>query len=101
MCPRLFVINAIPSTIQPGNTTTMVETRGQDTDGVPMPLVLTLSAPWGSFENTENLQLPTNVVAQNATYICDRPGPVELCVDASDGECVKTLCTNVTCPDDI
>ena len=99
MCPRLFNINAIPSTIQPGNTTTMVETRGQDTDGVPMPLVLTLSAPWGSFENTDNLQLPTNVVAQNATYICDRPGPVELCVDASDGECVRTLCTNVTCPD--
>ncbi|MBW1762719.1 MAG: hypothetical protein JRE45_12835 [Deltaproteobacteria bacterium] len=40
------------------------------------------------------------VVQQNAIYICDRPGPVELCVDASDGACVKTLCTDVTCPPD-
>ncbi len=101
ICPSLFVINTIPSTIQPGNTTTMVETRGRDDDGLPMPLVLTLRALWGSFENTENLQLPTNVVGQNATYICDRPGPVELCVDATDGACTKTLCTSVTCPDDI
>ncbi len=101
ICPRLFIINAIPSTIRPGNTTTMIETRGQDTDGLPLPLVLTLSALWGSFENTENLQLPNNVVAQNATYICDRPGPVEICVDATDGACTQTLCTNVTCPDDI
>lgn len=101
LCPRLFVINAIPSTIPPGNTTTMVETRGQDTDGVPMPLVLTLRALWGSFANTDNIQLPNNVVAQNATYICDRPGSVELCVDATDGACVKTLCTNVSCPSDV
>ena len=66
------------------------DARAQDTDGVPMPLVLTLRALWGSFQNTDNIQLPNNVVAQNATYICDRPGPVELCVDATDGACVKS-----------
>lgn len=98
ICPQLFVINAIPSTIPSGQTSTMIQTRGQDSDGLPLPLVLTLSALWGSFENTENIQEPFNVVAQNATYLCDRPGPVEVCVDATDGACTKTLCTDVICP---
>jgi hypothetical protein len=101
VCPMLFIINTIPSTIREGQTTTMVETRAQDTDGVPVPLALTLSALWGSFENTANIQEPFNVVAQNATYICALPGQVELCVEASDGACTKTLCTNVTCPEDV
>jgi hypothetical protein len=30
--------------------------------------------------------------------ICDRPGRVEICVDATDGACTKTLCDNVICP---
>lgn len=101
ICPNLNIINAIPSTIRPGNTSTMVQTRAQETDGLPLPLMLTLRALWGSFENTENIPMSSNVVGQNATYICDRPGPVELCVDATDGACTKTLCTNVSCPDDI
>jgi len=97
----LFVINTIPSQIPPGETQTRVETRGQDTDGVPIPLVLKLSALWGSFDNTENLSQPNNVVVQDANYICDRPGWSELCVDATDGACTKTLCTQVLCPNDI
>jgi len=101
LCPMLFVINAIPSQIAPGETQTRVETRGQDTDGVPIPLVLTLSTLWGSFEDTENVSQPNNVVVQDATYICDRPGWAELCVDATDGACTKTLCTQVLCPNDI
>ena len=101
LCPQLFVINAIPRVVPEGESSTAVETRGQDTDGVPIPLTLTLNSLWGSFENTENIQEPLNVVSQNATYICDRPGPVEVCVDATDGACVKTLCDNVVCPDDI
>ena len=99
-CPKLFVINAFPRQIPLGETTTRVETRGQDTDGLPLPLVLTLNALWGSFENADNIQEPNNVVAQNATYICDRLGEVEVCVDATDGACVKTLCDLVTCPPD-
>ena len=71
---------------------------GGGTGGLPMPLMLTLSALWGTFENTENIPMSGNVVGQNATYICDRPGAVEICVDATDGPCVKTLCTTVTCP---
>jgi hypothetical protein len=79
----------------------MIETRAQDVDARPQPLVLTLGALWGSFENTENIPMDGNAVGQNATYICDRPGPVEICVDATDGACVKTLCDDVVCPDDI
>jgi hypothetical protein len=101
LCPQLFVINGIPRVIAPGQTSTSVETRGQDTDGLPFPLALTLNSLWGSFENTGNIQEPFNVVAQDATYICDRPGPVEICVDATDGACTKTLCDSVICPDDI
>ena len=101
LCPQLFVINGVPRQIPLGETTTRIETRGQDTDGLPVPLVLTLNALWGSFENTVNIQEPNNVVAQNATYVCDRPGDVEVCVDATDGACVKTLCDNIVCPDDV
>lgn len=101
LCPQLFVINSIPRVIPEGQSSTHVETRGQDTDGLPIPLTLTLNTLWGSFENTENLQEPLNVVAQNATYICDRPGLVEVCVDATDGACTKTLCDTIICPDDI
>ncbi len=101
VCPNLNVINAIPSVIRPGDTGTLVQTRGWDTDLFPMPLTLTLSALWGSFENTENVPGAGQVVQQDATYNCDRPGEVELCVDATDGACTKTLCTIVTCPDDV
>jgi len=101
LCPQLFVINGVPRVISEGQTTTLVQTRGQDTDGTPLPLTLTLSALWGSFENTDNIPEPNNVVAQNATYVCDRAGPVEVCVDATDGACTKTLCDNLVCPDDI
>ena len=68
---------------------------------ISAPLTLTLSALWGSFENTENVPGAGQVVQQDATYNCDRPGEVELCVDATDGACTKTLCTIVTCPDDV
>jgi hypothetical protein len=97
----LFIVNPIPRDIALGDTSTRVETRGQDTDGLPVPLVLTLEALWGTFENTRNIQEPNNVVAQNATYVCDRPGEIEVCVVATDGACVKTLCDFIVCPADI
>jgi hypothetical protein len=101
LCPQLFIINGVPRVIAEGDTSTLVQTRGQDTDGLPLPLKLTLNALWGSFESTDNIQEPLNVVVQNATYVCDRPGPVEVCVDATDGACTKTLCDNLVCPADI
>lgn len=111
VCPNLNVINLSPSAIiEPGTNWTTVQTRGWDTDRKPFPLTLTLSSLWGRFENTENMNCPEitlecpnspNVVFQDATYICDRPGEDEICVDATDGDCTKTLCTNVVCPDDI
>jgi hypothetical protein len=110
LCPNLNVISLNPSTIPTGSNWTTVQTRGWDTDRIPFPLKLTLNALWGSFDDTENMSCPeitldcphsSNVVFQNAIYICDRPGEVELCVDATDGACLKTLCTNAVCPDDI
>lgn len=101
LCPQLFVINSVPRVIPDGENSTLVQTRAQDTDGVPVPLSLTLNALWGSFENTENIEEPLNVVTQNANYVCDRPGLVEVCVDATDGACAKTLCDTIICPDDV
>ena len=106
-CPQLFVLNAVPSTVPPGQRTTLVQSRGQDLprskpDG-PMPLELTMRALWGTITNDENIpgaEDPT-VTEQNATYTCDRPGPAEICVDATDGACLKTICIVVDCPDDI
>ena len=100
ICPNLNVINAIPSTIQAPDNSTKIQTRATETDGLPMPLLLTLSALWGTFENTENIPMSGNVVGQNAMYFCERPGPVEICVEATDGLCVKTLCTTVICPEE-
>jgi len=110
LCPNLNVINLNPSTIPPGQNWTTVQTRGWDTDQKPFPLELTLSALFGSFEDTENMSCPEitldcpqspNVVFQDAIYICDRPGQDEICVDATDGACTKTLCANVVCPADV
>lgn len=101
LCPMLFVINGVPRDIPAGETSTTVQTRGQDTDGLPDPLVLTLHSLWGTFENPGNIQEPNNVVAQNATYICSQPGEVEVCVDATDGKCTKTSCDVLVCPPDI
>jgi hypothetical protein len=101
LCPDLFVLNALDSTIPPGQTSTMVQSRARDLDGLPLPLELTMRALWGTIEDDENIQLPTSVVGQNATYICDRPGETEICVDATDGACEKTLCIEVDCPNDI
>jgi len=101
LCPQLFVLNAIPSRIPSGQTSTMIQSRGQDTDMLPFPLTLSLRALWGTITDDENIQQPNNVVAQNAMYICTLPGEVEICVDATDGACVKTLCIEVECPDDI
>ena len=105
LCPNLNVISTNPTVIPEGSNFTTVETRGWDTDRKPFPMTLTLSALWGTFQNTENkmcepngLQSP-NVVFQDAIYLCDRPGPVELCVEATDGVCVKTQCTDVFCPE--
>ena len=102
LCPSLFIINPVPRTIREGNDSTLVETRAQELDGgIPMPLMLTLSALWGTFENTENIRGPNGTVNQNATYVCDRPGPVEVCVEATDGACSKSLCDDIICPESV
>ena len=41
-CPQRFVIN-VPRVIEEGETRTLVQTRGQDTDGLRLPLTLTLN----------------------------------------------------------
>jgi hypothetical protein len=90
LCPKFFVLNAIPSNIPMGQSTTDVEVRAEDPDDGPLPLVTTLYALSGSFDD---------VHASNAVYTCDDPGLIEICADASDGACVKTLCIDVRCPE--
>jgi hypothetical protein len=89
LCPKLFVLNAIPSNIQFPNTTTEVQVRAEDDHDGPLPLVTTFHALSGSFED---------VHAPDTVYTCGDPGLIEICADASDGACVKTDCIDVRCP---
>ena len=89
LCPNLFVVNAIPSNIPPGEDTTEVQNQASDPDDGPLPLVTTFYALYGTFEDPN---------ASPTFYTCERSGLQEICVDASDGACVKTLCTDVICP---
>ncbi|MDH3201047.1 MAG: hypothetical protein OEM15_09160 [Myxococcales bacterium] len=90
----------------PGERCARVETRARDVDNLPLPVTLTLRAPWGRFEDDETLQcedgtpLCPGPYFQNAVYICDRPGDVEICVDATDGASRDIQCGEVTCPAD-
>lgn len=89
ICPNLFTVNAIPSDIPPGQDSTEVQTRAEDPDGGPLPLVTTFYAFRGTFDDPN---------AKDTVYHCESSGLQEICVDASDGACVKTLCTDVRCP---
>jgi hypothetical protein len=51
LCPKFFVLNAIPSNIPPGENTTDVQVRAEDRDEGPLPLVTTFHALSGSFED--------------------------------------------------
>jgi hypothetical protein len=90
VCPKLYTLNMIPSTIPQGQTWTEVEVRGEDIgrDG-PLPFTTTLYALRGTFDD---------VHASDTIYFCERSGLNEICVDASDGACVKTRCEDVFCP---
>ena len=90
LCPKFFVLNAIPSNIPSGQSTTDVEVRADDPDDGPLPLLTTLYALSGSFGD---------VHAPETVYTCADPGLIEICADASDGACVKTLCIDVRCPE--
>ncbi|TFH32213.1 MAG: hypothetical protein E4H00_01870, partial [Myxococcales bacterium] len=92
VCPRLFSLAAIPSTIPEGQDSTDIEVRADDPDSGPLPLTTTLYALHGTFDDPN---------ATNTVYHCERPGLNEICADASDGACVKTLCVDVVCPDDL
>ncbi len=94
LCPSLYVINAIPSTIAPGDTGTEIQTRAQDLDNGPLPFVIELNTLYGSFSEFEEV---SNGV--NAYYTCDRPGLIEICADVNDGACYESRCIDVTCPE--
>jgi hypothetical protein len=89
-CPKLYVLNAIPSDLRDtGKSWTEIQVRAEDDDLQPLPLITTLYALRGFFDD---------VHAKNTIYQCERAGLNEVCVDASDGACVKTLCIDVICP---
>jgi hypothetical protein len=92
LCPNLYVLNAIPSDLRnSGVSFTEIQVRAEDPPpGGPLPLETTLYALRGVFDN---------VHAENTIYQCERAGLNEVCVDATDGACVKTLCVDVWCPD--
>lgn len=89
VCPNLFTVNAIPSNIPAGEDSTDVERRADDADDGPLPLVTTFYAFRGTFDDPN---------AEHTVYHCETSGIQEICADASDGACVKTLCTEVRCP---
>jgi len=77
------------SNIPPGEDSTEVRNQANDPDEGPLPLVTTFYASYGTLDDPN---------ASVTMYRCERSGLQEICVDASDGACVKTLCTSVTCP---
>lgn len=115
-CPKLFDLSAHPYVVADGQSSTLVQVVASDLDGTcgdrcdpqtcdssnppvctPGPdlgLVTTFSAPVGSFDDAN---------AALATYTCDPafPGPIEVCVEISDGDldCDKAACIAVYCPD--
>lgn len=89
LCPKLYVLNALPSTIPAGETSTEIQVRAQDGDAGPLPLTTTLYSLRGTFDDPH---------AANTRYHCERAGLNEVCADATDGACVKTLCMDVICP---
>jgi hypothetical protein len=92
LCPKLYVVNAIPSTIPEGRDWTEVQTRATDFDDGPLDLITTFYSFRGTFDDDH---------AENTIYRCERSGLQEVCVDAFDGACVKTLCVDVICPQDL
>jgi hypothetical protein len=93
LCPKLYVLNAVPSNLIPeGQSSTEIQVRAQDNDRQPLPLMTTLYALWGTFDD---------VHASDTIYRCERPGGIEICADATDGACFKTMCMDVVCPDDL
>jgi hypothetical protein len=92
LCPKLYVLNALPSDLRnEGVSFTEIQVRAEDpgADG-PLPLTTTLYAIRGIFDD---------IHAEDTLYHCERGGLMEVCVDATDGACVKTLCIDVWCPD--
>jgi hypothetical protein len=89
LCPALYSLAAIPTVIPPGQSSATIHARAEDVDNFPEPFTTTLRASNGTFDD---------VNAFDTVYRCDGAGEVEICVDASDGDCTKTTCLMVSCP---
>jgi cysteine-rich repeat protein len=115
-CPKLFDFGAYPSVVPDGQSSTLVQVVARDLDdtcgdrcdpqtcdfsnppvctpGPDLGFRTTLFAPVGTFDDPH---------AALTTYRCDPafPGPIELCVVASDGDldCDKSACVVVECTD--
>jgi hypothetical protein len=92
VCPRLFSVIVIPSTIPEGEDSTDVQVSADDPDSGPLALTTMLYAVRGTFDDAN---------AAETIYTCERAGLNEICADVSDGACVKTGCADVRCPDDL
>jgi hypothetical protein len=92
ICPVITSFTASPKVIPESETSATIEVTAEDPDDNPEPLVTTYSAEHGAFDDLH---------AGKATFTCDSDvgGPIEICVEASDGGCAKTRCISVYCPD--
>ena len=93
LCPEVSSLTIDPDTLEEEEIADVIVVA-EDPDDNPERLTTTLTARHGTIADPN---------ASQTTYACDPDvgGIIPICVDASDGACVKTLCTNVTCPDDV
>jgi hypothetical protein len=89
LCPQLYSLAAIPLVIPPGESSATIHVRAEDVDNFPGPFVTMLRTSSGAFDDR---------YALDTVYRCDGAGEVDICVDASDGDCKKTTCLKISCP---
>jgi len=97
-CPIVESVSANPNPIEFPADTTTVRTVANDPDEFPDPLMLVWSSEGGGFENRNEAV---------TTFRCTQPGPVEVCVQAIDGDddCLQDeqtrRCVTVQCPGEV
>jgi len=88
-CPFLYSLSPIPSNIPPGENSSEIQVRAEDPDNYPGPLMLTLTASSGSFDDSQ---------AFDTFFRCDGPGVVDVCAEVFDTLCKRSTCVKIRCP---
>ncbi len=93
-CPIIQAFMANPNPIPSGEETATVHVDAMDPDEFPEPLRTKLTSAMGAFEDP---------FASETIFRCGEPGPVEIFVEATDGDpdCTQTRSLTIQCPSDI